>query len=133
MNYVYPAIFYPKENGTYSVIFPDLYDLATQGNTLADAMAMATEACAQYLFTCLREGGSFPTPSTLDRVAIDEPNAFANMILVNLTEYSKKYNDKAVKKTLSIPMWLNKACEESNINFSKVLQEALIVTLQIKS
>ena len=54
MNYIYPAIFYPEANGKYSVIFPDLNDLATYGDSLADAFAMAQEACAQYLFTSLR-------------------------------------------------------------------------------
>ena len=48
MNYIYPAIFYPEANGKYSVIFPDLNDLATYGDNLADAFAMAQEACGQY-------------------------------------------------------------------------------------
>ena len=58
MNYIYPAVFYPEEDGRYSVIFPDLNDLATYGDTLADAFAMAQEACGQYLFT------SYETVST---------------------------------------------------------------------
>ena len=55
MNYIYPAVFYPEEDGRYSVIFPDLNDLATYGDNLADAFAMAQEACGQYLFTSLRD------------------------------------------------------------------------------
>ena len=53
MNYIYPAVFYPEDDGKYSVIFPDLNDLATYGDNLADAFAMAQEACGQYLFTSL--------------------------------------------------------------------------------
>ena len=45
MNYIYPAVFYPEDDGRYSVIFPDLNDLATYGDNLADAFAMAQEAC----------------------------------------------------------------------------------------
>ncbi len=51
-------------------------------------------------------------------------NAFVNLVLVDMTEYAKQHSDKAVKKTLSIPMWLNTLCEEKSINFSKVLQDA---------
>ena len=52
------------------------------------------------------------------------------MILVDMTEYAKQHSDKAVKKTLNIPMWLNTLCEERIINFSKVLLEALLAKVQ---
>ena len=63
MNYIYPAVFYPEDDGKYSVIFPDLNDLATYGDNLADAFAMAQEACGQYLFTSLRDGEVLPAPN----------------------------------------------------------------------
>ena len=92
MNYVYPAIFYPEEDGQYSVIFPDLNDLATYGNNLADAFAMAQEACGQYLFTSLRDGDPIPSASPLSEVKADEEGAFVNMVCVNLDEYASAYN-----------------------------------------
>ena len=52
------------------------------------------------------------------------------MVLVDMTEYARQHSDKAVKKTLSIPMWLNTLCEEKSINFSKVLQDALLTKVQ---
>ena len=133
MNYIYPAIFYPEDDGRYSVIFPDLNDLATFGDTLADAFAMAQDACGQYLFTSLRDGEALPSPSPVGSIEKDEDNAFINLIGVNLDEYARLYYDKAVKKTLSIPAWLNTACENSGINYSKVLKEALISKLQTMS
>lgn len=133
MNYIYPAIFYPEDDGRYSVIFPDLNDLATFGDTLADAFAMAQDACGQYLFTSLRDGEALPSPSPVGSIEKDEDNAFINLIGVNLDEYARLYDDKAVKKTLSIPAWLNTACENSGINYSKVLKEALISKLQTMS
>lgn len=67
MNYIYPAVFYPEEDGRYSVIFPDLNDLATYGDNLADAFAMAQEACGQYLFTSLRDGEKIPASTPIQR------------------------------------------------------------------
>ncbi len=140
MNYVYPAVFYEEED-KISVIFPDLGGLATFGDNMADAMHMAQDACGLYLFTALRDGDPLPAPSALSEInpaailkdlemesAID--SAFVNMILVDMTEYAKQHSDKAVKKTLSIPMWLNTLCEEKSINFSKVLQDALLTKVQ---
>lgn len=132
MNYIYPAVFYPEEDGRYSVIFPDLNDLATYGDTLADAFAMAQEACGQYLFTSLRDGEALPSPSALSEVKKDDARALVNMVCVNLDTYASAYDDKAVKKTLSIPAWLNTACEKHGMNFSKVLKDALISKLQLQ-
>ena len=136
MNYVYPAVFY-EEEGKISVIFPDLGNLATFGDNVADAMRMAQDACGLHLFTALRDGDPLPAPSSLGEInpaailkefemesAAD--SAFVNMVLV----VTRQHSDKAVKKTLSIPMWLNTLCEEKSINFSKVLQDALLTKVQ---
>lgn len=130
MNYIYPAVFYPEDDGRYSVIFPDLNDLSTYGDNLADAFAMAEEACGQYLFTSLRDGEKLPIPSSITDVEKDDPSALVNMVFVNLDEVARSYDDKAVKKTLSIPAWLNTACENIGINYSKVLKDALIQKIQ---
>ncbi len=140
MNYVYPAVFY-EEDGKISVIFPDLGNLATFGDNMADAMRMAQDACGLYLFTALRDGEKLPdlTPmNAIDVAAIlkdfeiesAKDSSFVNMVFVDMTEYAKQHSDKAIKKTLSIPMWLNTLCEERSINFSKVLQEALLAKVQ---
>ena len=140
MNYVYPAVFY-EEEGKISAIFPDLGNLATFGDNVADAMHMAQDACGLYLFTALRDGEPLPASSALSEIssaaileelemesAVD--SAFVNMVLVDMTEYARQHSDRAVKKTLSIPMWLNTLCEEKSINFSKVLQDALLTKVQ---
>ncbi len=140
MNYVYPAVFY-EEEGKISVIFPDLGNLATFGDNVADAMCMAGDTCGLHLFTALRDGDPLPAPSSLGEInpaailkelEIESAaeSAFVNMVLVDMTEYARQHSDKAVKKTLSIPMWLNTLCEEKSINFSKVLQDALLTKVQ---
>ncbi len=131
MRYIYPAIFYPESDGRYSVIFPDLNDLATYGDNLADAFSMAQDACEQYLFTSLRDGEQLPASTPLDAVVKDDPNAIVNLICADLDAYARAYDNHAVKKTLSIPAWLNTLCDSYGINYSKVLKDALIAKLQV--
>ena len=91
---------------------------------------MAQEACGQYLFTSLKDGETLPSSTPIDKIQTDDENALVNLICVNLDEYARAYDDKVVKKTLSIPAWLNTACENYGINYSKVLKDALIAKLQ---
>lgn len=132
---MYPACFYKEEEG-YSVVFPDLNYLATQGDSFEEAMEMAVDCLAGYLYTAQRDGESVPAPSKLediDPVALskeldpDMPvsEAIVNLVAVDVAEYAKKHFEKSVKKTLSIPAWLNDAAMAQGINFSRVLQQAL--------
>ena len=132
---MYPACFYKEDDG-YSVIFPDLNYLATQGDSFEDAMEMAVECLASYLYIAQRDGEDVPAPSSLvniDPVAVakeldpDLPvgEAIVNLVSVDVAEYAKKHFEKSVKKTLSIPAWLNEAAGAQGVNFSQVLQRAL--------
>lgn len=125
MKFIYPAIFYPEDNNTYSVIIPDLNDLATQGETLAEAIDMAVDACGLYIYTSMKDGEELPKASAITSIKPDEDNAFVSLVSVDMVEYAKKHNEKAVKKTLTIPAWLNTEAVAAGINFSAVLQEAL--------
>ena len=133
---IYPACFYKEEDGYY-VIFPDLNYLATQGDSLEEAMEMAVECLAGYLYSSKIDGETIPKPSPLtdiDPVAVskeiapDEPigEAFVNMVSVDVDSYAKEHFNKSVRKTLTIPAWLNDAALEQGINFSQTLQEALL-------
>lgn len=137
---VYPAYFYKEEDGGYSVVFPDLNYLATQGDDLSDAMSMAIDCLAGYVHSELEEGKQIPEPSdisVLDPIKYmkkefpDSPSSecFATYVSVDVKEYAKKHFERSVKKTLTIPYWLNKLALKNNINFSKVLKEALIEKL----
>lgn len=129
----YPACFV-KEEGGYSVIFPDLNHLATCGGTLDEALAMAVDCLAGYLYSLQKDGDEVPAASAVDRINLDEiireldisaEDAFVNIVTVDVSEYARVHFEKSVKKTLTIPAWLNKAALEQNINFSQVLQDAL--------
>ena len=134
---VYPACFYKEENG-YSVIFPDL-NVATCGESLEDAMAMAVDCLAGHLYGAKLDGEEVPSPSNLNEVdpiaeanelEIDAGECFVNLVSVDVEEYAKLHFNKSVKKTLTIPEWLNREALAKGINFSQVLQEALISKLQ---
>lgn len=132
----YPAYFYEEEDGTYSVIFPDLNHLATQGDNLNEAFEMAIDCLAGYLFTLKQEKGTAPQPSNMKDLNIDDEyteykSAFVNMVTVDVEEYAKTHFEKPVKKTLTIPKWLNDTAVANNINFSNVLQNALLKELNL--
>ena len=131
---IYPACFFKDETG-YSVIFPDLNWLATSGKDLTEAMEKAIECLAGYLYVLKMDGDEWPKASAISEVSITEmaneleaatAGAFINMISVDVAEYAKEHFEKSVRKTLTIPAWLNTAAQEKHINFSQTLQEALI-------
>ena len=135
----YPACFLKDKSG-YSVIFPDLNNLATCGQTLDEALTMAVDCLAGYLHWLRKDGETAPTASSIDKINLAEfaeesevslDDAFINIITVDVAEYAKTHFEKYVKKTLTIPAWLNKAALEQNINFSQVLQEALKARLHL--
>lgn len=137
---IYPACFFKESNG-YSVIFPDLNYLATCGSTIDEALEMAVDCLAGYIHSEKMEGDSIPEASGIQSVDaeavgkeldIDATECFVNLVTVDVDEYSKLHFEKPVKKTLTIPSWLNDTAQEKNINFSAVLQEALKAKLRVQ-
>ncbi len=134
---VYPACFYKEKSGQYSVIFPDLNHLATCGDDIQDAMAMAVDCLAGYIDSEKRDGHELPAPSDISDIDVNDEydgyeSAFVNLVSVDVEEYAKKYFNKSVKKTLTIPAWLNTLAMEENINFSQVLQKGLKEALNVQ-
>lgn len=128
--YVYPALF-KKEKKGYSVFFPDLEGCHTQGDTIDECFYMAEDALSLYLFDLEEDKKEIPKSSNPIEIETNN-NEFVTLIKSDMSEYRKKYDNKAVKKTLTIPSWLNTLSENANINFSNVLQNALIEKLGIK-
>ena len=124
----YPAVFTKEETG-YSVRFPDLEGCLTEGDTIEEAYDMAAEAMGLYLKQS--EGVfSFPKAQDVNNIKISA-NETVVLIEFDELEYMKKHNSRAVKKTLSIPQWLNTLAEQNNVNFSQVLQNALKQQLNV--
>lgn len=125
MKLVYPACFYPDEDG-YTVVFPDLPGCVTEGETLSQSMEMAEDAASGWLFGEIEENKKLPNSSAINEVVADEyENGFVSLIGIDLDAYAQKYGNKAVKKTLTIPQWLNTIAEEKGVNFSAILQKGL--------
>lgn len=123
--YAYPAVFTPEENGQYSVNFPDLESCYTCGDDMKDALLMAEDALAFTLYEYEKEGKEIPEPSTANDISMEQ-GEFINYVACDTLEYRKMHNNKAVKKTLTIPEWLNESAMAMGLNFSQVLQDALM-------
>ena len=126
--YYYPAVF-QKEDVGFSVWVPDLEGCISQGDTFQEAMQYIQEAIGLCLEDSITDG-SIPKSSDPSDIQVDE-NQFIAIVGFDYNEYQKKFSSKAVKKTLTVPAWLNTLSEKNNINFSQVLQNALMHELKI--
>lgn len=131
MKYAYPAIFRQEEDGLYSVEFPDIDGCFTSGETLPEAIEMAEDALCLMLYDKEEEGDEIPAASNLKDVQTDA-DALVSLVCCDTLEYRKRYSGKAVKKTLTIPAWLNTMAERADLNFSDVLREALKLRLDVQ-
>lgn len=131
MKYCYPAVFTQEENG-YSVEFPDIENCFTCGETLEEAMEMAGDALAMMLTDREDGGQEIPAASAPGQIAAPQ-GAFVSLVLADTAAYRKRISNRAVKKTLTIPEWLNTAAENANLNFSQTLQEALTAKLGLRA
>lgn len=121
----YPAIFHKAEEGGFWVSFPDFPECLTDGDDMTQAYEMAVDALGLVLADMIDNNEDLPAASEPDKVTV-EPNCFLVVVEFDYIEYQKKHNSRAVKKTLTIPEWLNEAAMRQNINFSQLLQEALL-------
>lgn len=126
----YPALFHKAEEGGFWVSFPDIPECLTQGDDMTQAYEMAVDALGLAL-TC-REKEKQPLPAITDPTAITpDPDSFLVVIEFDILAYKKRTSSRSVKKTLSIPEWLNEAAMAMDLNFSQILQEALISKIQL--
>lgn len=124
MLFVYPAIFH-KEEDMYWVEFPDLEVCHTYGSSINETLETAQEALAAYLLTLLEQGKALPAPSDISSISAED--GFSSLVSCDIDQYK---DTKAVKKTLTIPSWLNDRAVSMGVNFSRVLQEALLSKIQ---
>ena len=125
--YVYPAQFINETNETISVYFPDLDGCQTYDDTMEGAALMAKDALEGYIGVLLELGKELPIPSDIND--IDNSKGLVMMVVADVRNIDAE--NKPVKKTLSIPKWLDREATNAHINFSGVLREALIERLNL--
>lgn len=128
--YVYPAIFDYADDGI-SVEFPDLPGCLTCGDTNEEAIEMAKEAMGLHLYGMEKDSDSIPEPSVIKDIKIDD-NQVIVLIEVWMPLVRDEIENHSIKKTLTIPQWLDEIARDKNVNFSRVLQDALKDLLGVK-
>ncbi len=126
----YPALFHKAEEGGFWISFPDLPECLTQGDDMAQAYEMAVDALGLAL-VCREEEGQLLPDASDPTTIVPGSDAFLAVIEFDMLAYKKKTDSRAVKKTLSIPSWLNDAATAAGLNFSQVLQDALKAQLHL--
>ena len=134
MKLSYPVCIYPNDTEPgYTAIVPDLAGCVTCGDTIPDVFEMAVDAASGWVLTELEDGNPVPKASNIQEVHANEyPDGFVSMLILDMDTYAEKYGEKAVRKNCTIPAWLNTLAEKNRVNFSAVLQEALVQKLHIQ-
>ena len=128
--YIYPAIF-DYSDDAISISFPDLPGCFSCANSDQEAIKMANDALSLHLYSMEEDNDEIPEPTPISKICLDSNQAVV-LIEVCMPTMREAIENYSVKKTLSIPQWLNKLAIEKNINFSQVLQSALKEQLGIR-
>jgi len=122
---LYPAIFH-YEDGGYCVEFPDLKGCITEGDNYEEALRMANEAANEFIIFLEDDGQEVPKPSK--KVIVENDDDIVNYIQVDTLKYREEVDElmkKRIKKTLTIPQYLNDLGVKRNLNFSQILADGL--------
>ncbi|HCF51498.1 MAG TPA: HicB family protein [Syntrophomonas sp.] len=124
MEYIYPAIFEQNSDGSYTITFPDLPGCISEGKSLGNAIDMAQSALTQWIEYLIEEKESIPNPRNIKTIKPIK-NQFVNLVRANIRD------NRAVRRTVSIPGWLDAKATDAGVSLSKVLQEALREKLRV--
>lgn len=116
--YVYPAVFHPNEDGSYTVTFPDLPGCITEGKSLDNALYMAQDVLGSWISVAQKVGTPINPASKVNDLTLDN-SEFASLVMTDLKD------DRAVRRTVSIPQWMDDMVSEAGLSLSRVLQDAL--------
>lgn len=118
----YPVVFTQLEDG-YMVYVPDL-DCNTQGDDLAEAFAMGRDMIGMMCMDMEDEGKALPAASDPAALQLHE-HEFVSMLDVDIDAYRRMHSQRAVRRNVSLPSWLNEKADQAGLNVSAILQAAL--------
>jgi len=128
--YSYPAIFEKESEECWFADFPDLVSCATNATTLEEAIIQAQNVLEDYLAICEKDGMDIPPPTPIEETIIPE-GAIAQRVVVSMKSARKRWEDKAVNRMVTLPAWMDEMGRASNLNFSQLLQAAVMKELSI--
>ena len=123
MKYVYPALFVVEDDGII-VTFPDLDDTFTDGATMQEAFENAEDVLNLMLWNREEEKEEIPPPSLPEEITVPQGATLA-MIKADTLAYRKIHDTKTIRRSITIPSWLDTLARERNINFSQLMQNAI--------
>ena len=122
MEYIYPAIFHVNGDSSYTITFPDLPGCVSEGKSLGNALSMAQSALSQWVEYLTDKKQEIPQASNIGAIRAED-GEFVNLIRVDIRD------ERAVRRTVSIPKWMDDRVCASGLSLSRVLQDALIAKL----
>ena len=125
MYHVFPVLFKANPNGGYIVTVPDVPGCVTGGKTLEESLFMIKDALSAFICSMEDHNLSIPDASKPQDIIIEEPDSFTTLIEVDTVRYRAETENRSVRRNVSLPAWLNYKAEQSHINCSQFLQEAL--------
>ena len=130
LNLTYLAVLEPGEDGSYSVSFPDLPGCFSYGDNLTEAQRMAEEAASLHVYGMERDGDEIPTPS----LNLPRESTEGNVVMpvkIHPDLYRAKRDNERIKTNITLPAWLKRIAEDQKVNYSRLLETALIDYLQL--
>lgn len=128
-HYIYPAVIEHCEDN-YCLYYPDLPGCASSGDTVEKAVELGKAAAQEYLWELEHDGEDIPAATPTDRLSLNTGDAIC-IVDVNMFPIRAKMDNRTVKKTLTIPWYLNELAEARRINFSHTLRQALQTQLGV--
>ncbi|MDR1559093.1 MAG: type II toxin-antitoxin system HicB family antitoxin [Clostridiales bacterium] len=129
--YVYPVVFSPTEQGGYCVYAPDFKGCITEAEDYAEGITKIRDGLCGMLYILERDRLAIPMPTPIDQVERD-PGDVVSLVDVSLDEYRRRVGSKAVRRTVSIPEWLDDMAIKADISLSQTIQKALMEELQVQ-
>ena len=123
MKLLYPAIFTPFDDGNgFTVEVPDLPGCVTEGGNLIEAIEMGTDAASGWILDEIENGNGFPAASGEIKAPV---GSFVNLLVLDIDSYAEQYGNKAVRRNITVPAWLDTYAQKNHLSLSRLVQDTL--------